>query len=500
LHGLDATAAGLMLGRMTTSRPAVDATPADDVPLWLQRWRRLWRREDPELVTRGVARQELQRETRSQRGRDEPATGAAAWRVAADVPAPDASAVALQVGDAIEGLRTAFTPRQTKRWRDHFVGRARQIERAVMAITDEQAHVVLFGDRGRGKTSLANVLTERLGDQGYLIVRCACSAEITFEALFRQLLQRIPTDRLDCRLDPGASLATLLPQPGFGASELADVARHVTRGRVLMIVDEFDRIEDPAMRMRLADTIKSLSDARSRIHLLIVGVASSLEGLLGAHPSIQRNVVGIHVPLMDAAEIEAVVASGAATAGLVFERTVIDAIVAFSQGLPYCAQLFSLYAGRHALRRGSRSVAWADFCLAGEAVLEEMRSGVGLAYERAITGSSGEWAAELLSRIASAESDLYGVFCAAAIAAAIGEPADPRWRLVLDRLQCEEAGPILLQASDTGLVFANSIMRHFILLRDFAASGGLRGDASALPQGGHDALHRRAPKLQGDVQ
>jgi hypothetical protein len=307
-----------------------------------------------------------------------------------------------------------------------------------------------------------------------LVVRCAGSAELTFEAMFRQLLQRIPADRLGRRSGPAESLASLLPQSSFGATELTELVGRVTRGRILMIVDEFDRIADPMMRVRLADTIKNLSDARARAHLLIVGVATSLEGLLGAHPSIQRNIVGIHVPLMDPAEVEELVAAGAKEAEISFERAVVDGIIAYSQGLPYCVQLFSLYSARNAVRRGSANVEWSDFCRGADAVLDEVEAGVAEAYRMATSAGGADWGARCLSEAARAPVDEYGVFDLAVVRSALAAVPAAELQATLDWLHSEAGGAVLQAASHSmhrGSVFANSIMRQYLLLRDFTERG-----------------------------
>jgi len=91
---------------------------------------------------------------------DRPLTAAYSAQQATRALPQAADAPSTQSADPLIALREAFTPRQPKRWRHLFVGRSRQIERAMSAMEDEHAHLVLYGERGRGKTSLANVLAE----------------------------------------------------------------------------------------------------------------------------------------------------------------------------------------------------------------------------------------------------------------------------------------------------------------------------------------------------
>ena len=113
----------------------------------------------------------------------------------------------------------------------------------------------------------------------------------------------------------------------------------------MLVVDEFDRVSDVATRTRLADTIKLLSDRAAPILFIVVGVSENLEELLGRHPSIQRNIVGVPLPLLKDTEIRTLLERGAQDAGLVFPPIARDAIAAFARGVPYIAQLLALHAG-----------------------------------------------------------------------------------------------------------------------------------------------------------
>lgn len=58
----------------------------------------------------------------------------------------------------------------------------------------------------------------------------------------------------------------------------------------LIVLDELDRVEDDDALSMLADTVKTLSDHGTGVTLMFVGVAASVEQLLGEHESIVRNV------------------------------------------------------------------------------------------------------------------------------------------------------------------------------------------------------------------
>jgi hypothetical protein len=242
----------------------------------------------------------------------------------------------------------------------------------------------------------------------------------------------------------------------------------------MLVIDEFDRITDPSMRRQLAETIKNFSDIQARVVFMIVGVASSLDALLGEHPSIQRNVLGIHVPLMSSEEVEHLIAAGAKAANITFEPGATATIVDIAKGLPYFVQLFCLYSARNALKRHSQVVELRDVRLAAESILEEAEPSLVAAYERAIDERSGRSSVESLSALANAESDAYGAFGWDAVKSALPNLTDMKLRALLDRFMSDAGGPILKPAIQSGheaVAFVNANMRQYVLLRAFTRSG-----------------------------
>ena len=53
---------------------------------------------------------------------------------------------------ALVALRNAFTPTRPQRSFRRLAGRKSELLRILQAIAENRAHVILFGDRGRGKT------------------------------------------------------------------------------------------------------------------------------------------------------------------------------------------------------------------------------------------------------------------------------------------------------------------------------------------------------------
>lgn len=374
-------------------------------------------------------------------------------------------------------LREAFTPTRPKREVNAlFVGRLGTIRRIISAIEEERAHVVLYGDRGRGKTSLGNAVEQIAAQAGYLPTKLTCSAELGFEEMFRTLLKRVPSGYLGA--DGGGYAGTRnfgtaderLPPGSFTVTQLVDLLDEISGTHVLMMLDEYDRLQNEDMKNKLAELIKNLSDRGCPATLLIIGVAESVDQLLGKHPSIQRSLVAVHLPPMSDREIERIILSGSEMAGLTFSAEARRIIVGLSKGLPYYAQLLSLHAARTAVARGSRDVERADMADAVRRCTEEAERALLESYHRAVGPDEGR-VADILYLAAQAEYDTYGSFTPAdlqVVRSAQGErmPSMEIIDATLDHLVDGQA-PVLERVILPGgyrLRFRNQMMRQIILL------------------------------------
>lgn len=385
-------------------------------------------------------------------------------------------------------LREAFTPTRPKqRVNSLFVGRLNTLKRIIAAVEEQRAHVVLFGDRGRGKTSLANAVRQIASDHGYLTLKLTCSAELSFEDVFRHFLRKIPATCYRLSLDsstPGGptpngrsftDFSELLPAGRFSVTELNEVLTLIEGSQVLLILDEYDRVTDDDLRNKLAELIKNLTDSDVPVTLFIVGVAQDLDQLLGKHPSIQRSLVPVHLPLMTDREVERIMQVGAENAGIAFSPEVRRRIVLLAKGLPYFAQLLSHHAARHAVSRGSTEVAGHDLAHAVALCLREAERSIVEAYNQ-VLGAEDRKAAfqDVLFVAAQCRMDEYGAFHPddmAQVPVRRGEPLMPlSLQYPLEQLSDETAGsvPILQKVVEAGgcrYRFTNQMMRQYVLMR-----------------------------------
>jgi hypothetical protein len=379
-------------------------------------------------------------------------------------------------------LRDAFTPTRPKHDASMFSGRFREMERIIAAIEEERAHVVVFGERGSGKTSLCNILSGKATEAGYVILHYACSSGIGFEEIFRNFLRRIPGSFLAEGLGAGSrrveTFAQLLPEGPFGVTELVEALARIHDRHVILVVDEYDRVVSEDVKSKLAELLKIMSDAAVPVTMLLIGVADDVSELFGKHPSLQRTLVTVPMPLMPRRDIEGLIAAGESHAGLTFVPEVREAIIDFAQGLPYQAQLLCLFAARNAVRRNSRQVERDDLRYAVERCAEGAEARIKDAYGQAV-GTPVESAFEdALFQAAHARSDEFGSFTAADVAAA-GPPGAGDGALLalqepLKQLTEPERGSVLRRSNTaTGprYQFCSQMFRNYVLANQASRRG-----------------------------
>jgi hypothetical protein len=253
-------------------------------------------------------------------------------------------------------LRDAYTPSQPISDQRRLAGRSEMLETLIGAIEDRRLHAILFGERGIGKSSLLMVLAQLARSARYLTIYISCGAATNFTEVFRALAAEIPIlyhgdfGPTSAQRERGGSFADLLPDGDISPRMASDILAKVTGTRILVLLDEFDRVLDSAFRESVAGLIKDLSDRAVPTQLVIAGVATNLAELLEYIPSIQRNIIALQVPRMSPEEMSALIKSGEASTGLQFDPSAIFSIAIAANGFPFLASLLAQNAALAAIQ------------------------------------------------------------------------------------------------------------------------------------------------------
>ena len=297
-------------------------------------------------------------------------------------------------------VSNAFTPSAPIDDLDLFAGRNAQAQEVIGAVTQKGQHAAVYGERGVGKTSLANVLTDIFKDASlpsFVSVKVNCQTDDDFSSLWRGVFRELEIDDSP-RLSPEDVRFRLASVPS----------------PALIIIDELDRLEDDSALTSLADAVKAFSDHAISSTLVLVGVAQSVAELIGEHQSIARALVRVHMPRMSRSELQEILEKGCDRARLSAQTTAIDEITLLSRGLPHFAHLLGFHAGTQAVADDRHEVTVSDVKRAlPRAVKNHI---VESDYHRAVHSSHGDALyASVLMACALSRQDQFGYFTAGAV-------------------------------------------------------------------------------------
>ncbi len=183
-------------------------------------------------------------------------------------------------------LIRGFSPTTAISRRDLFHGRRAILRRLTDVAFQAGQHAIIYGERGVGKTSLANVLSDFLqpiSPETIFSARFNCYRESNYRQIWESLFKE-------------ADLPIKESFEPFSVNHVIDCLRQVDDKMHIFIIDEFDRIDDPDVDIMFADTVKALSDFAVETTLIIVGVADDVDDLISEHQSIDRCLVQVHLP------------------------------------------------------------------------------------------------------------------------------------------------------------------------------------------------------------
>jgi Cdc6-like AAA superfamily ATPase len=286
-----------------------------------------------------------------------------------------------------------FTPATPVGEETLFAGRWKQLRKVVDTINQRGQHAVIFGERGVGKTSLANVISAKLKAPATTILapKVNCDSGDNYVTLWKKILsqldliQNAPTIGFQMKMFEESTRAA----KAIGDDITPDSIRRLLTvlagsGIVIMIFDEFDRIVDQDVRRAMADTIKSLSDNAVGVTLVIVGVADSVSQLIAEHESIERNLVQIQMPRMSSDELKEILENGTKRIKMTIDEAAKVQIALLCQGLPHYTHLLGRHSALAAIEDSRRGINSADVDTAIKQALGDVQQSLRDSYHRAI--------------------------------------------------------------------------------------------------------------------
>lgn len=253
-------------------------------------------------------------------------------------------------------LNELLSPSDPIRSAENLKGREKSLLEIRRNLNVKGRHVFIYGDRGVGKTSLAQTAAIEFHPSFNNPIRVACSQGESFEAVVSSIAKRIYAEfKANKKLEAGISIS--LPfisaslkasiengeQPTIGnLNDAVDVLAYVSacHGKTpAIVVDEFDRLERFEDKTKFAELVKQISDQEVDVKLIFCGIGESMHDLLGAHYSAGRAITPIHLDRLDAGSLWQIVETSANGLGLEVDRETVLRIGLLSDGFPYFVHL-----------------------------------------------------------------------------------------------------------------------------------------------------------------
>jgi uncharacterized protein len=311
--------------------------------------------------------------------------------------------------DQIEHLRgrarELFLPSRPITLREALRGRTRQLERTLETLQTPGRSVFVFGERGVGKTSLAQTAAFLFNSSEVDPVFLACHRRSSFAEIVAQIVRklaafgRMPSMRTvtaegKVSLGSLAEIVTTIEEKplealsGIDPNLAVDLFNAVcpTRlsGRVVVLLDEIDTIQDEKTQGDLAYLIKQIGDRECKIKFIFAGIGESIDTLLREHESASRYIATIKLDRLSLSDLREIVTTGFGELGLEISDPFSWRVVCISDGFAHFTHLLGLKLALRVIDEETGRVDARTFADAINDAVEDSEGWLKQSYDRAV--------------------------------------------------------------------------------------------------------------------
>lgn len=257
-------------------------------------------------------------------------------------------------------LNEVVSPSRPIRSIQYLKGREPELDTIDRALFAPGRHVFIYGDRGVGKSSLAATAAYQYQSAESEPIFVSGSIDDTFKtvvanianhALGRSRIEsvkqqtNIGIEWRGLKWGAGVEISTIdiaaqIQSVGDAVELLKQVAKQHS-DKPIVVLDEFDTIEDQNERNKFAALLKQLGDQSVNLKFIFTGIGRTLEELLGAHQSAYRQLETVELPRLGWEARREIVVRAAEAFGLGIEDNMNWRIAAVSDGYPYYVHLIT---------------------------------------------------------------------------------------------------------------------------------------------------------------
>lgn len=311
-----------------------------------------------------------------------------------------------------------FTPSAPIAIAELFAGRQRQASKIVDAIGERGRHIILYGERGVGKSSVAQITPFFIpkSPRSVRFVRVQAFPGDTFSDVAKRIFSQIHFEADYGEGNKAYSVSEFYPGEVTIDHFLAEMHTFREVEIPIIVVDEFNEIDDQITPVILANIIKALSDSGANVTIMVVGVADSVSELFRRHQSIERCTEQIMMPRMNLDERRDILDRRLSNLGMTMTTPAKQEIISLSKGLPSYVHSLGKHAVFSALERLSLHITEDDVEVAIGEVIQSTQQTLKDAYEEATRSNNARALfKQALTACALARVDEGGYFVPASV-------------------------------------------------------------------------------------
>lgn len=268
-----------------------------------------------------------------------------------------------------EVLNKHLTPSEHITTPDRLFGRDDKLKQIERAFNSSGRHIFIYGDRGVGKSSVALTAAKIHQNNDYDPIHVTCSESSTFGGILQAIgnasidvEQRLETPGTQSSFNatimgtgagyaPGAPSQPKLEKP-TDLNGAIDIIRYIEKkydDKIVIIIDEFERISDVHHKNLFSEFIKNIPDTRGKIKFILCGIGASVDELIGEHPSAGRRLETVELRRLHHDHLWKIITTVSDSFGVKIDREFLIRVSVISDGFPHYVHLIgeSLFWSMH---------------------------------------------------------------------------------------------------------------------------------------------------------
>jgi len=351
-------------------------------------------------------------------------------------------------------------------------GRALAAQRMMEAVRDPAKHIILYGERGIGKTSLSNTFWRGpdIMQRPTFTARVQAYPSDKFSSLWKRALDELKTAGQSYCRELSADHDYI--SPDIIRRELQKMDRNA---KPLIIIDEFDLLRRREARESTANLLKTLHDCAMNVTILLIGVAEDVGELITDHQSLRRALLPVKLERMSTTDLGEIFDERIRLIPLTASCGARSKIVNLACGLPYFIQILGKYAAQNAIRNRRLQIVTQDIDAAIKKFVVESEPSFADGYRRATESRQVENIfREVILACAITPTDRDGFFKSSDVVKLLNTILSEKNRKYihiqqhLSQFTSEKRGNILIRRSaDTSYKyrFLDATMQSFIIMK-----------------------------------